>query len=228
MKQNILIADDDSDILELLRFHLDREGYNIFFAQDGQEAWSILNDESIDLAVLDIGMPGLSGVDVCRRMKRDERLKTIPLIFVTARVMESDLVVGFQAGAEDYIRKPFSVKELVIRVNSILRRAKGVEDVYRLKQFDISFDRHLCKIEGERVNLTHHEFGLINVLIHADGRTVSRNQLLEKVWGMETHSSPRSVDIVVTRVRDKITPYNNCIRTIPGIGYQWDSEGINV
>lgn len=227
MKQKILVADDDSDILELMRYTLDREGYHVFTAQDGQEAWSILNDESIDLAVLDIGMPAISGVEVCRKMKKDERLKSIPLFFVTARTMESDLVIGFQAGAEDYIRKPFSAKELAVRVNSILRRAKGVEDVYRLKQFDISFDRHLCKIEGGRINLTHHEFGLLNVIIHADGRTVTRNQLLEKVWGMETHSSPRSVDIVVTRLRDKIKPYHTCIRTVAGVGYQWDPETLS-
>lgn len=225
MTQNILVADDDSDILELVRYNLDREGFRIFAAQDGQEAWSILNDETIDLAVLDIGMPGISGVEICRRMKRDERLKSVPLVFITARTMESDLVIGFQAGAEDYIRKPFSPKELVVRVNSILKRAKGTEDVYRIQNFDISFDRHLCKIDAVRINLTHHEFGVLNVLIHADGRTVSRNQLLEKVWGMETHSSPRSVDIVVTRLRDKIHPYHSCIRTIPGVGYQWDSDG---
>ncbi len=222
--QNILIVDDDSDILELLRYNLEKEGYRIFFACDGNDALSILNDECIDLAVLDIGLPGFSGIDICRRMKKDERLKGIPVIFVTARTQESDILIGFQAGADDYVRKPFSPKELLARVNSLLKRTQHNEQDYRLGDFEVSFERHLVRIGGERVNLTHREFGVLQILITGNGRTASRGQILERVWGMDARSGPRSVDIVITRIRDKIKPYHSCIRTITGVGYQWDSE----
>ncbi len=222
--QNILIVDDDSDILELLRYNLEKEGYRIFFACDGNDALSILNDECIDLAVLDIGLPGFSGIDICRRMKKDERLKGIPVIFVTARTQESDILIGFQAGADDYVRKPFSPKELLARVNSLLKRTQHNEQDYRLGDFEVSFERHLVRIGGERVNLTHREFGVLQILITGNGRTASRGQILERVWGMDARSGPRSVDIVITRIREKIKPYHSCIRTITGVGYQWDSE----
>ncbi len=220
----MLVADDDPDILELVRYNLSREGYVVHTARDGAEAWEILNDETIDLALLDIGMPGSSGVDLCERMKKSERLKSVPLIFVTARTMESDVILGFRVGADDYIRKPFSAKELVVRVNSLLKRTYGSEDAFRYLQLELNFDRHQCRINGERVNLTPHEFGLLKLLVRAEGRTISRSILLEKVWGMESHSSPRSVDIVVTRLREKVKPYNHLIRTVAGVGYQWDVE----
>lgn len=225
MNQNILIVEDDSDILELLRFSLEKEGYKVFFASDGTEAWSILNDEHVDLCVLDIGLPGVSGVDLCRRIKREERLKQIPIIFASARTQEADLLIGFQAGADDYVRKPFSPKELLARIGVLLKRSQ-TDGVYKLGALEIFFGRHLVKIEGVRVNLTHHEFGVLVSLIQADGRTISRTQLLERVWGMEVRSSPRSVDIVIARVREKIKPYQNCIRTVSGFGYQWEQEEV--
>lgn len=222
--QNILVVDDDSDILELIRYNLEKEGYRIYFAYEGNDALSILNDECIDLAVLDIGLPGFSGMDICRRMKKDERLKAIPVIFATARTQEADILIGFQAGADDYVRKPFSPKELVARVNSLLRRTSHSEQDYRLRDFEVSFDRHLVKIMGERIGLTHREFGVLQILIAGNGRTASRGQILERVWGMDARSGPRSVDIVITRIREKIKPYHTCIRTITGVGYQWDPE----
>jgi DNA-binding response OmpR family regulator len=222
--QSILVVDDDSDIIELIRYNLEKEGYRTFFAYDGNDALGILNDECIDLAVLDIGLPGFSGMDICRRMKKDERLKSIPVIFATARTQEADILVGFQAGAEDYLRKPFSPKELVARVHSLLRRTQHTGQDYRLRDFEVSFDRHLVKIAGERVSLTHREFGVLQILITGNGRTASRHQILERVWGMDARSSPRSVDIVITRIREKIKPYHACIRTITGVGYQWDTE----
>jgi two-component system alkaline phosphatase synthesis response regulator PhoP len=223
MNQNILIVEDDTDILELLRFSLDKEGYKVFFAVDGNEAWSILNDEHIDLCVFDIGLPGISGVELCRRIRREDRMKQIPIIFASARTQEADLLIGFQAGADDYVRKPFSPKELLARINVLLKRANS-DGVYRLGTLEMYFDRHLVKIDQQRTNLTHREFGVLIALIQAHGRTISRSQLLEKVWGMDALSSPRSVDIVITRIREKIKPYQNCIRTISGIGYQWDPE----
>lgn len=224
MKANILIVDDDSDILELIRYTLDKEGYKVFLAMDGAEAWGILNDEHIDLAVLDIGLPGMTGVEICRRMKRDDRLKTIPVIFATARTQESDLLIGFQVGADDYVRKPFSPKELLARVQTLLRRNGSGEEAYRLGTMEVFFERHLIKIQGQRINLTHREFCVLQALVQSNGRTSSRHQLLEKVWGMDARSGPRSVDIVITRLREKIKPFEDCIRTVAGVGYQWDPD----
>ncbi|HSQ43098.1 MAG TPA: response regulator transcription factor [Fibrobacteraceae bacterium] len=226
MNLKILAVDDDSDILELIRYTLSKDGFQVFLAMDGNEAWGILNDESVDLVILDISLPGITGMEVCRRMKRDERLKNIPIIFVTARTQESDVLIGFQVGADDYVRKPFSPKELLARVNTLLKHSSHSEDAYRLHGFDISFDRHLLRVNKNRVNLTQREFGVLQVLIRSNGRTASRNMLLERVWGMDARSGPRSVDIVITRIRDKIKPYQNCIRTITGIGYQWDPDQV--
>ena len=226
MQHHILVAEDDSDIQELVRITLEKAGYRVYTACEGHEAWNILLDEHIDLAVLDIGLPSLSGLDVLRRMKQEERLKSTPVVFATARTQEQDLLIGFQTGANDYIRKPFSPKELLARINSLLKSNGDSTDQYHLGSFDISFPRHLLKISGQRILLTHHEFGVLQALIKANGRTSSREQLLENVWGTQSRSGSRSVDIVITRIREKISPYNKCIRTITGIGYQWDVEQV--
>ena len=224
MTTRVLIADDDPDILELIHHAMEQEGFECSLASAGNEAWEMLNDETIDLAVLDIGLPEMSGIEIVRRMKKDERLKSVPVMFVTARTQEADVLIGFQVGADDYVRKPFSPKELRARVSTLLKRTGVEQDCYRLDGFEIHFDRHLVKINGSRVNLTQREFGVLHMLIKGNGRTASRNQLLERVWGMNAHSGPRSVDIVITRVREKIKPFGNCIRTIVGVGYQWDVE----
>lgn len=220
--KKILVVDDDIDILELIRFNLESVGYQVVTATDGSEVIGILNDESIDLAILDIGLPGMTGIEICRRMRQDERLGDVPIIFVTARTQETDLLIGFQVGANDYIKKPFSPRELLARVQSQFRGKNTQDSVYHHKTFEIFFDRHLVKIESNRINLTQREFGVIKTLIQSNGRTVSRNHLLEVVWGMDAHSGQRSVDIVITRLREKIKPYHTCIRTITGVGYQWD------
>jgi len=226
MSYNILAVDDDSDILELVRYTLEKEGHKVHFAIDGTEAMGILQDETIDLAILDIGLPGLSGVEICRRMKREERLRTIPVIFVTARTQEADVLIGFQAGADDYVRKPFSPKELLARVNLMLKRSTQEEETYRLQGFEVLFNRHLVTVQGRRLILSQREFGVLQQLILANGRTASREYLLERVWGLDARSGPRSVDIVITRLREKINPFGRLIRTVTGVGYQWDTEAM--
>lgn len=220
--QSILVVEDDTDILELTRFNLEREGFKVFTSSNGNDAMALLRDESIDLAILDIGLPGISGIEICRQIRKDERLKGMPIIFVTARTQETDLLIGFQAGADDYVRKPFSPKELLARVQTHIRRVNALDDVYRMNGLEIYFDRHLVKINGSRIDLTHREFEVLQSLIHGNGRTSSRSQLLEKVWGMDARSGLRSVDIVITRIREKIKPFQACIRTVTGVGYQWD------
>lgn len=221
---SVLVTEDDADILELVAYGLRSEGFRVFPARTGGEALSILSDESIDLAVLDVMLPDLSGIDLCRRMKRDERLERIPVIFLTARDEEADKLVGFKVGADDYVTKPFSPKELVARAQALIRRARGGED-YLFRTLRVALDSHRVEVGGRRVHLTPREFSLLKVLLEARPKTVDRGALLERGWGMDAKAGLRSVDVAVTRLRDKIRPYGTCIRTVTGFGYQWDPEG---
>lgn len=224
-RTSILVTEDDADILELVIYGLETEGFRVFGAKTGQEALSILNDESVDLAVLDVMLPDISGTDICRRMKRDERLARIPVIFLTARNEEADKLVGFKLGADDYVTKPFSPKELVARVQALIRRVRGGED-YVFRGLRVTLDSHRVEVDGVRVQLSPREFSLLKVLLEAKSKTVDRATLLERVWGMDAKAGLRSVDVAVTRLREKIRPYGSCVRTVTGFGYQWDVEGV--
>jgi two-component system phosphate regulon response regulator PhoB len=221
---SVLVTEDDADILELVTYGLEAEGFRVFGAKTGQEALSILNDETIDLAVLDVMLPDISGTEICRRMKREERLERIPVIFLTARNEEADKLVGFKLGADDYITKPFSPKELVARVHALIRRMRGGED-YAFRGLRITLDSHRVELDGTRANLTPREFSLLKVLLEAKPKTVDRGTLLERGWGMESKAGLRTVDVAVTRLREKIKPYGTCVRTVTGFGYQWDTDG---
>lgn len=221
---HVLVLEDDPDILELVSYSLEAEGFKVFPAKTGNDALSILNDESVDLAVLDVMLPDMSGTDVCRRMRRDERLETIPVLFVTAKNEETDKLIGFKVGADDYLCKPFSPRELVARAHALVKRSKGGKDHVRFHDMEIYFDRHIVNIGGVRVNLTPREFMVLKVLIEGQNKTIARGTLLERAWGMESKAGLRSVDVTVTRIRDKIRPYGSCIRTVTGFGYQWDLD----
>jgi two-component system phosphate regulon response regulator PhoB len=220
---SVLVTEDDADILELVTYALEAEGFRVHAAKTGSEALSILHDESVDLAVLDVMLPDLSGTEICRRMKRDERLERIPVIFLTARNEEADKLVGFKVGAEDYVTKPFSPRELVARVQALARRARGGDD-YVLRTLRVALGSHRVEIEGRRAHLTPREFSLLKVLLEARPKTVDRATLLERGWGMDAKAGLRSVDVAVARLRDKIKPYGPCVRTVTGFGYQWDPD----
>ena len=221
---SVLVTEDDADILELVTYGLEAEGFRVFPAKTGQEALSILNDETVDIAVLDVMLPDLSGTEICRRMKRDERLERIPVIFLTARNEETDKLVGFKMGAEDYVTKPFSPKELAARVHALVRRVRGGDD-YVFRNLRVALESHRIDIDGERVHLSPREFSLLKVLLEAKPKTVDRGTLLERGWGMDAKAGLRSVDVAVTRLREKIKPYGACVRTVTGFGYQWDTDG---
>jgi two-component system alkaline phosphatase synthesis response regulator PhoP len=224
IQDTILIVEDETDILELMKFNLEREGFQVLTASSGNDAMSILHDEVIDLAILDVMLPEFSGTEICRRMRSDERLGNVPVLFVTARSEENDVLHGFQSGGDDYLPKPFSPKVLLARVEALLKRSRGDRHHYISGKFEFYTNRHIVKIDGERVQLTSREFAVLGILIRNRNRTVSRNALLERGWGMETTSGPRSVDIIITRIRSKIGRYGDCIRTVTGFGYQWDEE----
>lgn len=223
-EENILIVDDEPEILELISYHLKKSLYHVHQAASGREAMDILHQESIDLVLLDIMLPETQGTEICRRIREDERLSNIPVIFITARSEEMDELHGFSLGADDYLKKPFSPRVLLARVEAILNRTRGNRSFYRLGDLEIFFDRHQVKIAEDRVNLSPREFAVLTSLIRFKPRTISRNNLLERAWGMDTNSSPRSVDIVVTRIRSKLGSYSSHIRTVTGFGYQWDED----
>lgn len=222
---HILVTEDDSDILELITYSLENEGFQVHPAKTGGDALSILSDESVDLAILDVMLPDMSGIDLCRRIKREERLENIPVLFVTAKGEETDKLIGFKVGGDDYLTKPFSPKELVARAKALVRRSKGGKDRFSFQGFEVHFDRHLLEVEGRRVPLTPREFMVLKVLIEGQGKTIARATLLERAWGMESKAGLRSVDVTVTRLREKIKPFGKCVRTVTGFGYQWDPEG---
>ena len=221
---NVLVTEDDSDILELITYSLESEGFTVHAAKTGIDALSILSDESVDLAILDVMLPDMSGIDLCRRIKREERLENIPVLFVTAKDEETDKLIGFKVGADDYLCKPFSPKELIARAKALVKRTKGTKDRFAFQGLEILFERHLVEVNGKRVNLTPREFMVLKVLIEGHRKTIARATLLERAWGMESKAGLRSVDVTVTRLREKIKPYGRCIRTVTGFGYQWDPE----
>ncbi len=223
---NILVLEDDTDILEVIRFNLAQEDFCVFTAKDGMDALSILRDEIIDLAILDIMVPEMSGTELCRVIRKEERLEDLPILFLSAKTEESDRLVGFMVGGDDYMNKPFSPKELLARVNALLRRSKFGSEKYIFHEMEVHFKRHLVKLEGKRLKFTPKEFNVLQALIHRKTKTLSRQFLLEHVWGMDSTSSGRSVDIVITRIREKLKRFGKCIRTVTGFGYQWDEEMI--
>jgi two-component system alkaline phosphatase synthesis response regulator PhoP len=221
----VLVTEDDADILELITYSLETEGFRVHSAKNGMDALSVLSDESVDLAILDVMLPDMTGIELCRKIKREERLENIPVLFVTAKDAETDKLIGFKVGADDYLTKPFSPKELVARAKALVRRSKGGKDRFLYRGLEIHFDRHMVEVENIRVNLTPREFMVLKVLIEGQKKTIARATLLERAWGMESKSGLRSVDVTVTRLRDKIKPYGKCIRTVTGFGYQWDPDG---
>jgi DNA-binding response OmpR family regulator len=221
----VLVTEDDSDILELITYSLESEGFRVHSAKTGMDALSILSDESVDLAILDVMLPDMSGIELCRKIKREERLESIPVLFVTAKDEETDKLIGFKVGADDYLTKPFSPKELVARAKALVKRSKGGKDRFMFRGLEIFFDRHVVEVDGTRVSLTPREFMVLKVLIEGQKKTIARATLLERAWGMESKAGLRSVDVSVTRLREKIKPYGKCIRTVTGFGYQWDPEG---
>lgn len=224
--ERILVLEDDPDIHDVVVHNLKKAGFRVWAARTASEALSVLADEKIDLAILDVMLPDLPGTEVCRRMRDSERHRAVPVVFLTARTEEHDRIYGFSVGGDDYVAKPFSPRELVARVQAILRRTTGSisGEAVRVGDLSIDLDRRHVSLSGVAINLTFKEFELLKSLIAAKGRAVERLHLLEEVWGMDSTSGPRSVDVAVTRLREKLGPYARCVHTVTGLGYQWDPD----
>jgi len=229
----ILIAEDERDVAELIRYTLTKEGYEVLLAPNGTDALRHARELRPDLVLLDLMIPQLNGWELCRRLKLDPVTRAIPVIMVTARTEEGDKVLGFELGADDYVTKPFSTRELVARIRAVVRRSKPVEPhegKHRLKVGDLAIDRHRFEVRmsGQLVDLTPKEFELLATLVGEPGRVFGRDELLDLVWGQDGFVEPRTVDVHVARLRAKFTAASlpaPGIDTVRGVGYRFREPG---
>ena len=225
----VLLVEDEPDVAELIRFNLHKEGYEVHVLNTGGEAIRHVRDGKPDVVLLDIMVPQLNGWEVCRRLKQDPQTRGISVIMVTGRVEEGDKVLGFEMGADDYVTKPFSPRELLARVRAVLRRGSTVdtrEAKHHLKAGELEIDRHRfeVKMQGHVVELTRKEFDLLAVLAATPGRVFGREELLDLVWGRDGFVEPRTVDVHVARLRAKFSADKlpePGIDTVRGVGYRF-------
>ena len=221
--KKVLVADDESDVLNLVCNNLKSAGFTPLQAEDGPSALEQAKAQLPALIVLDLMLPGMSGLEVCKALKAEPTTKNIPILMLTAKAEEVDRILGFELGADDYMTKPFSPRELVLRVQSVLRRATSQpEKAEVLKLGDILVDRtrHAVSVRGKELDLTATEFKLLSTLIERRGRVQSRDVLLNDVWGYESVIDTRTVDTHVRRLREKLGKAADCIETIRGFGYR--------
>ncbi|MFN3476448.1 MAG: response regulator [Candidatus Methylomirabilales bacterium] len=229
MSAKVLVVEDEQDIVELVRYHLEREGFRVVAAADGSGALRAMAEEKPDLVILDLMLPGVDGLEVCRRLRRDPSTVRLPILMLTAKGEEVDKVVGLELGADDYVTKPFSPREVVARVKALLRRSTEpeVKEVFRFGSLEVDVGRHTVAIQGEAVALTSKEFELLRALITAKGRVLSRDFLLDRVWGYERamEVESRTVDVHIRRLRQKLGPEGRRILTVKNVGYRFEAEG---
>jgi two-component system phosphate regulon response regulator PhoB len=225
MPTKILVIEDEPDIRKTLEYNLSREGYEVAVSGTLQEAKKLL-EPSLSLLVLDLMLPDGSGLDLCREIKKNSLLSDIPIIILTAKDDEVDRVVGFELGADDYVTKPFSVRELILRVKAVLKRGEVnkselVEVERQFGDLSIDVDSHEVHVNSELVVLTALEFKLLKQLVDRRGRVQSRDQLLSDVWGYSSEVTTRTVDTHIKRLREKLGPMGKYVQTIRGIGYKF-------
>jgi two-component system phosphate regulon response regulator PhoB len=227
MSQTILVVDDEKDIVDLMRYNLVQAGFRVVSAFDGQQALDLARRERPDLVVLDLMLPTLPGTEVARLLRQEEKTRSIPIVILTARGSEVDRIVGFELGADDYVVKPFSPRELVLRVQAILRRDVRDEGEEKIT-FDplvIDLAAHVVRLKGREVGLTATEFKLLHRLARRPGRAFSRDQLLSDVWGYSGDLETRTVDTHMKRLRAKLGLVGSWIETVRGHGYRFRPEG---
>lgn len=229
MKQNarILVVDDEQDLLEILKFNLETEGYEVVTATSAEDALQ-LDIASFDLLLLDVMMGGMSGFAMARQLKDNPATAQVPIIFLTARDTENDTVTGFNLGADDYISKPFSLREVMVRVRAVLRRTakdNSEEEAKTLSYQGIvmNLDRKTVSVDGEDIPFTKTEFELLHLLLDERGRVFSRQELIERIWPKDVLVLDRTVDVNITRLRKKIGRFAKCIVTRLGFGYYFDA-----
>lgn len=228
-KEKILIVEDEPDIVRMLEYNLKKEGYRIISASDGIEALRRLEGENPDIILLDLMLPEMDGLEVCRRLKQNPDTTRIPVIMLTAKSRESDKIVGLELGADDYITKPFSVGELIARVKAVLRRLHDKEklpDVFKTGNLAIDFSKIKVSIGNKQLELTAKEFELLSALIKAKGRVLSRDYLLDNIWGFDNalEIQSRTVDVHIQTLRKKLKQEAKRIVTVKNYGYRFEIE----
>ena len=223
-KGTILVIDDEPDLLELVEFNLKKDGYEAIVAKNGQSGLDIAKKHLPDLIILDLMMPGLDGLEVCRELRADARTRQIPMIMLTAKSAEADRIVGLELGADDYVTKPFSPRELVARVRALLRRAITTQEtptIIRQGEVLIDLTRHEVTSAGKQVTLTPTEFRILQFIAARPGRVVSRDQIIEAAVGNEMAVFDRTIDVHIAAIRRKLGKAGDRIETIRGFGYKW-------
>jgi phosphate regulon transcriptional regulator PhoB len=229
MRKKILIVDDEKDIVELIAYNLEREGFAVNRAFDGRKAWELVNAEKPDLVILDLMMPAVPGMEVCRMIRHQDSTADLPIIMLTAKSDPVDKILGLEVGADDYLTKPFHVRELIARVRAVLRRSERNPDNDLPESFDfrglhVDFKSYKITVNGLPVALSSREFKLLRFFIGRPGRVYSREQLLDRVWGDDAFVEPRTVDVHISRLRGVIEPdqsHPQYILTVRGIGYKF-------
>lgn len=225
--QTILIVEDDKNIAKLVKYNLEKSGYDCTLAANGEDALAALKRERIDLIVLDIMLPKIDGFQVCRIIKQDSKLKNIPIIMLTAKGEEADRVAGFELGIDDYLVKPFSPRELLLRIKAILRRGSPQEDeknILSAGPLTVDIPRHRVTVVGREVELTPMEFKLLVTLMKREGRVQSRDGLLSDVWDINAEIYTRTVDTHIKRLREKLAGAGKLIETVVGLGYRFAQQ----
>ena len=224
---HILVVDDEQDLCEILKFNLETEGYNVETANSAEEALE-MGIEKSDLLLLDVMMGGMSGFALAKRLKENPLTSGIPIIFLTAKDTENDTVTGFNLGADDYISKPFSIREVMVRVRAVLRRTKekeGVQpsNIVSYQGLVLNLDKKSVSIDGEDTPFTKTEFEILHLLLDERGRVFSRQELIDRIWPKDVLVLDRTVDVNITRLRKKIGRFSKCIVTRLGFGYYFDA-----
>lgn len=225
-EKRILVIDDEQDLCDILHFNLTKAGFSCEVAFSAEEALQ-KNPAAYDLLLLDVMMPGISGFELAIKLKENEYTKNIPIIFLTAKDMEKDMLYGFTLGADDYVSKPFSVREVLARVKAVLHRTEQATNnpqIINYRELTVDLTSKVVKINGEIIAFTRTEFDLLHILLSHPMKVFSRQQLIDEVWPSDVVISNRTVDVNITRLRKKIGPYANCIATRQGFGYYFSPD----
>lgn len=229
MKETILIVEDEKDIVKMLDYNLKKEGYRTLVAHDGEDAIDAANTRHPDLILLDLMLPGVDGLEVCKELKLERKTASIPVIMLTAKAQESDKIVGLELGADDYVIKPFSPRELIARIKAVLRRVKEKDklpEILNISELTIDFSKIAVTVKDKPVELTAKEFELLKTLIKAKGRVLSRDYLLDNIWGFDhaIEIQTRTVDVHIMTLRKKLKTAAKYIVTVKNYGYRFEHE----
>lgn len=228
MPKKVLVIEDEMHIIELLRYNITAAGYDFYYAENGKSGLDICLNENIDLLILDLMLPDIDGMDLCKKIKNNEKTKNVPIIMLTAKSDEFDKVLGLELGADDYITKPFSIRELMARIKAVLRRSgdnvqkQEDDNIIKIKDITINKDSYQITKNGEVLDLTLKEFELLRLLIENKGKVLTRDFLLDKIWGYDFAGETRTVDVHIRHLREKLGDNDaQYIETVRGIGYKF-------